>query len=633
MKTVCLIQPNFQQGPKELNSHYLPYSVGCLWAYAYSFPEIMEHFTLGDIVWSREDINAVANKIASSDVFAFSTYVWNKNYNYALATKVRELNPAAVIIFGGPEVPVEDKNLFKLLPFANVVVKTEGEIAFHSILHAIATSGDFLDITGLLVNDAGSIVDTGPAKRIENLQELPSPYTTGVFDQLTKIEGVEWNATLETNRGCPYQCTFCDWGSLTYNKVKKFELERVFEELDWVAKHKCGFISIADANFGMFVERDNAIVDKLLQVQQTYGYPCTFSVSWAKNQKAEVIELVKKLVRSPNFNQGLSLAVQSMDLDVLENIKRKNLGINQVKEVFDLCDKENIPLYTELILGLPGETLESWKKGVWDVFEAGNHTGVDIHQAQLLENAEMNLLQRKLYGIKSVVVYDYMSGSYNTDELKEGVAVVTETKTMPAADMHAAQMFNWFLTTFHINGITTYIARYLNKKYNISYNQFYLLLWDKLKTDNWFRVEEEDTLKYYQNWMTTGTISHPPISNIEIHGWNLVHRTTLNILSQNKHADIFAQIRAVLKDISPDDLTELVELQKYFFINYWDLNQYPVSKTFTTDYIGIIQDQTEEKLKYSFQFSDDHRMTLDRFLENVYFGRRRAFGKAKIIRA
>jgi radical SAM superfamily enzyme YgiQ (UPF0313 family) len=118
---------------------------------------------------------------------------------------------------------------------------------------------------------------------------------------------VEWNGTLETNRGCPFQCTFCDWGSLTYSKVKHFGLERVFDELEWMAQHRVGFISITDANFGMFPERDNLIADKIIEVQEQYGYPKTFSVAWAKNQKREVVDIVKKLLNAPGFNQGLTL--------------------------------------------------------------------------------------------------------------------------------------------------------------------------------------------------------------------------------------------------------------------------------------------------------------------------------------
>jgi hypothetical protein len=183
-------------------------------------------------------------------------------------------------------------------------------------------------------------------------------------------------------------------------------------------------------------------------VQAKYGYPYTFSVAWAKNQKAEVFDIVFKLIKSPKFNQGLTVSVQSMDLDVLENIKRKNLDQHKISDIFNLCDKHNVPVYTEVILGLPGETKTSWRQNFWKLFDAGNHTGVTILQAQMLENAEMNLLQRKLFGIKSVPVYDYMSGSYNYDELQESVDVIVATKDMPFEDMLDSHIFSWYINTF-----------------------------------------------------------------------------------------------------------------------------------------------------------------------------------------
>ena len=120
-----------------------------------------------------------------------------------------------------------------------------------------------------------------------------------------------------------------------------------------------------------------------------------------------------------------------------------------------MCDRNNIPVYTELILGLPGETVESWKSAFWKIFRAGNHTGINILQAQLLENAEMNLLQKRMWKIESVPVYDYMSGSYGDADLNECVDVVVSTKDIDREAMLDTLVWNSFIQTFHINGLTT----------------------------------------------------------------------------------------------------------------------------------------------------------------------------------
>lgn len=629
------MQPNFQQGPKEFNAHYLPYSAGVLWSYTQTSDIVKNNYELNQLGWLRDNIEKTLESIKNDDVVAFSTYVWNKNYNYALAKKLKEVNPNCIIIFGGPELPITNKKIFEKYPFIDIVVKGEGEITFKRILESLASNEDLISIPGLLLN-RDTCIDTGDAERIDDLGVIPSPYLIGVFDKLLKeTEGVEWNATLETNRGCPYACTFCDWGSLTYNKVKKFDLQRVFDELEWIGKNKCGFVSITDANFGMFVDRDNAIADKLLEVQNTYGYPYTFSVAWAKNQKAEVFDIVFKLIKSPKFNQGLTVSVQSMDLDVLENIKRKNLDQHKIADIFALCDRHSVPVYTEVILGLPGETKQSWKEGFWKLFTAGNHTGITILQAQMLENAEMNLLQKKLYKIKSIPVYDYMSGSYNYDELQESVEVVISTKDLPFEDMLDSHIFSWYINTFHINGLTTYISRMLNKKHNLQYSEFYDKLYAFLENDPWFKQEHDEVRQYYTNWMTDGNIDHPNISNIEIHGWNIVHRATLNLHAHRKYDYVFDLITKFVKetfDFDENFLDQIIKFQKHFVINYDNIPNYPMIVDFDYDFLGYLQDDTtlNSPSTYKFDFLESKDITIERFLENIYFSRRRNFGKAWI---
>jgi radical SAM superfamily enzyme YgiQ (UPF0313 family) len=262
MKTVSFVQVNFQQGPRELNAYYLPYSAGVVLSYALAQST---NWKVGELVWRRDPIESVAQQLKHSDIVGFSTYVWNHQYNYALAQRVKELNPNCTIVMGGPEIAITDAELFQKHPWMDLVIKMEGEITFARILNRHGT--DYSSIPGVLINQNGMVLDTGDTERIGELDHIPSPYLTGIFDRIIQLNPeVTWNATLETNRGCPYQCTFCDWGSLTYNKVKKFGLERVFAELDWIGEH-CGFVTITDANFGMFIERDDLIIDRLIEVQ------------------------------------------------------------------------------------------------------------------------------------------------------------------------------------------------------------------------------------------------------------------------------------------------------------------------------------------------------------------------------
>ncbi len=306
--TISFVQPNFRQGPGGIAA-YLPYSCGLLWAHAQTNQVVKNYFILDKLVYSREDQKTLSLELSKNDVIAFSTYVWNRNYNFDLAKKVKELNPNVLIIFGGPELPITKENIFKdIIPFADIVVKSEGEYIFTSLLESYLTEKNYKGISGILINSNGDVIDTGNAIRIENLDTVPSPYLIGVFDEILPKEQ-EWNGTLETNRGCPYKCTFCDWGSLTYSKVKKFGLERVFSELKWMSDNKIGYLDVADANFGIFIERDNMIVDKLIEYQQKTGYPYRTGWSWAKNQQSEVVKIAKKLINTGHFNNGLTISL------------------------------------------------------------------------------------------------------------------------------------------------------------------------------------------------------------------------------------------------------------------------------------------------------------------------------------
>ena len=633
---IAWVQPNFQQGPKEFNAYYLPYSAGVIWSYSLADPAIRERFKVTEFLWRREAIEETAERLCQNDMVAFSTYVWNHRYNYELARQIKARNPNTVILFGGPEPAITDVNIFRDNPFMDLIICYEGEITFKRVLEVFDTK-NWESVAGLLINRNGEAVKTEEAKRIESLEEVESPYLSGIFDQLIADHPeVTWQGTLETNRGCPYQCTFCDWGSLTYNKVKKFKLERVFAELEWMAQHNFDWISITDANFGMYPERDGMIADKIIECQEKYGSPRTFSVAWAKNQKKEVIDIVKKLLDAKGFNQGLTLSVQSLDLDVLENIRRKNMEMNKLNEVFELCDQRNIPAYTELILGLPGETLETWKKNFYALYELNQHTGITTFQAQLLENAEMNLLQKKLFKITSQPVTDYFAGSYSVEHIEESIDVITGTKDMPTPVMLDAQIFAWFQTTFHINGFATLVARFINKYLNISYNDYYEEMFAHFMTNEWVKKEESEARMYFNNWMMTGRINHPKIG-VEIHGWNIIHRTSMNMHQENQVEQLYDHLEQFLEryNLPPDLLASLMKLQRSYYIKYDDRHQYPMNLQLEYniwEYLSFSKPLEKIPTVYRLDFPEDKTMSFNRFLELFYFARRRNFGKATVDR-
>ncbi len=377
MHTILLVQPNFRQGGDNFDSYWLPYSIACLWSYASQYDWVKNNFSVADIIFKRENPQSLVQRVSDVDLAFFSSYMWNWEWTKHLSQQLKQANPNIVIVAGGPQVTnkPDETSFFENHPYIDAISLNEGEQTFVEILKNIKEKKPLKKIY--------------QGGRLDDL-DIPSPYLTGVFDKiLADNPDVQWNGTLETNRGCPFACTFCDWGSLTYAKIKKFPMPKVIQELTWMAEHKIEYVTIADANFGVFTDRDLEVTERLVELQNKYGYPKVVDATWYKNSSDEILEIVKKFIGS-GFNRGLTLSVQSMDMDVLTEIRRRNMEISDLKLIFDKCNTEGIPSYTELILGLPKETFNSWRRGLCEVIEAGQHNAIESWLAQMLENAELN---------------------------------------------------------------------------------------------------------------------------------------------------------------------------------------------------------------------------------------------------
>ena len=139
---------------------------------------------------------------------------------------------------------------------------------------------------------------------------------------------------LETNRGCPFQCTFCVQGVNWYTKVHYFSIDRIKEELTYIARRilerspSMRMLRIADSNYGMF-ERDTEISGHIGTLQREYGWPNFIDVTTGKNRPERVIQSVE----AASGATVVYMAVQSLDEDVLRNIKRQNIRLEAYEQL------------------------------------------------------------------------------------------------------------------------------------------------------------------------------------------------------------------------------------------------------------------------------------------------------------
>ena len=599
MHNVYLFQPQFAVDVRDETNYWLPYSVGCLWSYAQQHGFVRENFELKDLIFRREDPQELLESLENPVVCGFSIYVWNQRYCLTVAEMIKKRWPDCVIIIGGPQAQPEMVDS----GFVDSVILAEGEESFLKLLENI--------------KDQQPIPKLFLKTRLQDL-DIPSPYTTGVFDKIiTENPKALWSMVLETNRGCPYACTFCDWGSTTYSKVKRFGLERIQQELDWAADNPVAFIFCADANFGMFKERDLEIARMIKQCADR-GQLESVNLQYAKNSTEIIFEIAKEL---GHLHKGITVSVQSMNDATLEAIKRKNMDVNDISNVMKLSQKYQIGTYTEAILGLPLETLESWCDGMCKILEMGQHDAIDIYFCQLLENSALNSFESRMqYKIKTVVAYDYMSFSNPTDyqEIKEDILLVNETSTMTTNDMIEAYMYGWLIINFHIGGYTQIYAKYCRNILNVPYRKFYDSLFEIIKKDDVIGQHYREYKQLLSLYLTTGKFDPSVITDkSKAHGHGLVTKSAKLMYDNRIHAmKLGSQCLAQFTD----NTTVVDPLQKHLV---FDPNViFPVNIELPIDII----DWTKNKTKYTIT----PKNKIDKNLKFDFFFERRRGGLKNI---
>jgi len=539
MKNLYMFQPQYVVEVRNEDTYWLPYSVGCLWAYCSQFNDITEEYNLKDLIFKRENPKELIDRLDNPSICAFSCYIWNEQYNLHVAKLIKEKYPDCIIEFGGPQATR------KLLEydFIDCIIVSEGEEAFLDLLRKIAKKESFERLYA--------------KQRIETL-DFPSPYQIGIFDKIIDDNpNVLWSMTIETNRGCPHRCTYCDWGGMTYQKVKHFDVTRVEEDIDWAATHNVGFIFNADANFGMFKERDVEIA-KLFRKAADKGKLEAINVQYSKNSTEVIFEIAQIL---GDISRGVTLSVQTMNEPTLKSIKRKNMSINKISEQIEKSKKYGVKTYTELILGLPDETLDSWKEGFSKILECGQHESIDVWFCQMFGDTELNsATSREVFGIKTIKAEDYMSFSNDEYDIKEVIELISETNTMSNDELIEAYMYGWLIIQFHIAGYTQLIAKHFFNDLNISYRKFYDSLFEYVRNDTGIIGDHyREIERAVSHYMKTGKIL-----DTGKHGHTL-HAGSFAFMFNNKNA-IFKMAEDVSNLFCSVD-SDILKLQRAFIFD------------------------------------------------------------------
>lgn len=436
----------------------LPLVSGYLQAYACSDPALREAYEFEKFTTNKtKPAAALLHELVAkdSDIYAFSCYLWNMGRVKSILPGLLRMRPKAQVLLGGPQVMHHAADYLDPDNERLIICNGEGEKTFANYLRELLLdSPDFSRVRGLSFYREGTLTTTGAEERILTLDEIPSPFLTGVFD-----EGSYRMSIMETNRGCPFHCGFCFWGAATNDRVAKYSEERVREELTWLAKHEVPFIFLADANWGM-LKRDVALSEHIVECNKKYKAPIFIYFSAAKNSPQRVTQITELFTKAGLFNTQ-PISMQSLSTTTLETVQRKNIKLSAFETLQDDLNAREIASFIELIWPLPGETLASFKEGIGILCGRGASC-VTTYPHLLLHNTPI-YKQREEFGLLTKAVADDAAEA----EVVVGTADVTNE------EFHEGMRFIYaFLALYHTRSLQ-HLCRYLHDEQIMGYDDLF----------------------------------------------------------------------------------------------------------------------------------------------------------------
>jgi putative methyltransferase len=427
--------------------------------------------------------------LKNSDILMVSLYAWNRNLTMKIVDRYRNLNPKGVIIAGGPHTLENDTEIFEF------VVTNEAETCIHLIVDKIK----------------GEPIDRIPCTKSKSLSEYFVEKITDfsvsaylfqkdtILDLKEKFSSFNMSIILETNRGCPYGCTFCDWGSSTLSKIRQRPFDVVKAEIEFIASLDPNYVYLADANFGI-LPRDVEIAKIIADVKSKTNQPKNMYVSYSKNNLDRNLEIADILFSS-GATSNYTFSLQHTDKEVLEIIDRINPHIDKLRKLSDKLLEKKIPTFTQLIIGNPGDTPKKWRKCLYDVFELNLHEELRMYYFCVLPGspaADKNYIDQHALQFSTVNYFNQSSKEKDPDQMSD---IIIGCKTFDSDDWIKMNIFGRLIQALHDLGLVKVIAIYLHNKKIKSYQNFYDDLIAKLE-ENFPELFKDLTLALNE-WITT----------------------------------------------------------------------------------------------------------------------------------
>lgn len=377
------------------------------------------------------------------DVLGLSNYVWNSEISRLVFSQAKSKDPSIVCVAGGPEFPTNDHEdcweYLKARPQIDFYIYHEGEVSFATLLERIHAGANLARLKGETMPgimsvspESGKLVAGPPRPRLDDLDVIPSPYLNGIFDEYFPGKYIPF---IETARGCPFHCAYCSAGSDWYNKVATFSIERVKQDLAYIAERVEQYsdlpLAIADSNFGLF-KRDTEIADYIRQLQDRYNWPLNFAyVSTGKMNFDRLFYIANTLQK----RLPISLSVQSMNRATLDAVGRKNVDLTIYENAHRRLASHDIGTYCDLIIPLPLETKQTFMDGLRELSRWGIKRFIPSTTMMLKDTLLASREFRDKFGSTTRFrILPRQFGEYCGQKCFEIEEVCVATDTMPLED-------------------------------------------------------------------------------------------------------------------------------------------------------------------------------------------------------
>ncbi len=452
------------------------------------------------------------------DIIAFSNYIWNSKLSLKIASVAKKINPNILTVMGGPHCRSDNegmKNFLEKYQQIDSYIPFEGESPIIELVGKCLkinsvkkenlkfVQGTYLNLPNYKFERL--LVKSDKTKQVYNspyytINQFTSPYLSGMLDEF--LDDPNLSPLLESNRGCPYSCTFCAWGIGSGNKLIKKDLHKFVSEMWYVGERTRNDVwFLADANFGM-VEDDITIAKELKKINKKFGSPKTFEYHTAKNTAKMVFKVANILGDAAPIN----VAVQSFDPQVLKNIKRKNLKNHEIQEFIKMHQNQGRTVVTDILVPLSGDTMQTHLNSIRTAMDFGFdkiHTNI----IRMLPGVEMESdSDREKYGFKTLWrPMDSGYGIYDGEFIFETDESIMETKDISIEEMYFLKKIHFLSLVFSHNGFATPLLK-LALRNNINPVDIFIALANDKKSDlskkiliplenefknEWFKTEED----------------------------------------------------------------------------------------------------------------------------------------------